>query len=305
MSYRYTVCESTEQEIKRIIEERFNRSVKEFKEPDENIDRADHQMRKNMKKVRGALRLVRGAIGKKKYKKWNVAARDTARKGEELRESKVAIDTLGEIKNRFDWKSDYQFYQIARAKLRRDHQKYKKELLEEHDFQNEIIEKLVDVKEEFNDLSFNKKGFNSFEKGLKKVYKRGRKASKKCKKKSTAENHHEWRKCVKYLWYHIRILKDIWPEELKGYSKELHKLSDYLGDDHDLCDLKSRLNAIYQDSEYTEDLTKTNALIDKFSEEIRTQSWTLGEKIYAEKPKNFTKRIKKYWIAAHKDITDD
>lgn len=302
MSYRYTIGESTEQEIKRIIEERFDCSVKEFKEADGEPDHANHQMRKNMKKVRAALRLVRGVTGEKKYKKWNIAARDTAREGAGLRKIGVAVDTLGKVKNRFNWKSDNQFYQIAQAKLRRDHKKYKKELLEEHDFQNEIIERLEDVKEELNDLSFNKTGFESFEKGLKKVYKRGRKASKKCRKKPTAENHHDWRKRVKYLWYQIRILKDIWPEELKGYAGELHKLSNYLGDDHDLYDLKTRLNTIYEGSEYTGDLAKTDALIEQFSEEIRTKAWSLGEKIYAEKPKLFVGRIKKYWKVTHREL---
>lgn len=304
MRYRYNLGENTEQEIKRIIDERFERSVEEFKNDDQDVEKANHQMRKNMKKARAAMRLVRGVTDNKKYKKWNKAARDTAREGAELRESEVAVETLGKVKNRFNWKSDYQFYQIARAKLRRDHQKYKKELLEEHDFQNEIIDRLWDVKEELSDISLEKKGFKSFKKGLKKVYKRGRKASKKCRKDPTSKNHHEWRKRVKYLWYQIRIIKDIWPEGLKGYARELHNLSDYLGDNHDLYDLKRRLHEIYEDSDYAEDLAKTDALIEKFSEELRIQAWHVGEKLYAENPKLFVSRIENYWKTAHRELEE-
>ena len=304
MRYRYYLGEDTEKEIKRIIRERFERSVEEFKADDQDVDKANHQMRKNMKKVRAALRLVRKATGRKKYKKWNKAARDTARQGAELRESEVAIDSLGKVKNRFNWKSDYQFYQIARAKLRRDHQKYKKEQLEEHDFQSEIIERLGDVNEQLNDISFDKNGFKSFKKGLKKVYKRGRKACRKCQEESTFENHHEWRKRVKYLWYQVRILKDIWPEGLKGYARELHNLSDYLGDDHDLYDLNRRLHEIYENSDYAEDLAKTDALIEKFSEELRFKAWNSGKKLYTEKPKDFVARIESYWKTAHSELDE-
>ncbi|HKJ80307.1 MAG TPA: CHAD domain-containing protein, partial [Prolixibacteraceae bacterium] len=234
----------------------------------------------------------------KKYKKWNKAARNIARLGAELRQREVAVNALGNVKNRFDWKSDYQFYQIARAKLRRDHQKYKKELLEEQHFEEEIIERLEEAKEKVSVLEYDKTGFKAFEKGLERVYKRGRKAYKKCRKKSTTANHHEWRKRVKYLWCEIRILKETWPNGLKGYAKELHNLSDLLGDDHDLNDLKGRLQKIYLESDYTDDLAKTEALIDQFSEEIRNDAWQLGERIYAEKPKDFVKRIGKYWDAA-------
>lgn len=300
MSYRYTVGENTEQEIKRIIDERFDRSVEEFKQAGSEPEHANHQMRKNMKKERAALRLVRDSIGKKNYKKWNVAARDTARMGEELRESEVAVETIGKLREKFNWKSDDSFYQAARAKLRRDHQNYTTQLLEEKSYVKKMIARLEEVKSETDDLAFEKDSFKAYKKGLKRVYKRGRKAYKNARKNSTFENHHEWRKRVKYLWYQIRILRNTWPGGLKCYAKELHQLSDYLGDDHDLYDLKNRLHKLYNDSEYSDDLNRFEKSIDSFSSELREDAHRLGEKIYAEKPKVFIKRIGKYWKAAHK-----
>lgn len=105
-------------------------------------------------------------------------------------------------------------------------------------------------------------------------------------------------------WFQIRILKDIWHEGLKGYADELHNLSDLLGDDHDLYDLKKRLHQIYEDSEYTDDLAKTDALIEKYSEELRLKAWSLGEKLYTEKPKVFVSRIESYWKTAHRELEE-
>lgn len=301
MSYRYNVGEDTEQEIKRIIKERFERSIKEFQDENQDISRANHQMRKNMKKVRGALRLVRKSIGKEDYKSRNVAARDIARKGAELRESYAALQTLDKLKERFGSELDPDSYQIARRMLEADYRRVKRELPVE-DFLPAIIENLEDGKTEVADLTIEDKGFDAFEKGLKKVYKRGRKAKKKALRDPTPENYHEWRKRVKYFWYHIRILRNIWPGELKSFAKEIHNLSDYLGDDHDLYDLKNRIYVVMDDSIYEKERKHLSRLILELSNEKRQKARFLGEKIYAEKPKLFVSRIKKYWKIAHREL---
>ena len=298
MSYRYTIGEDTEKEIRRIIQERFSRSMEELKNGETGADIANHQMRKNMKKARAALRLVRDSTGEDNYKTWNVEARDIARMGEDLRESYVMLETLDKLKVRFDWKINHGFYKIVRRKLEQDYQDLRKHLLEEENLPQQLSERLEDAKEEMQELSFNEKGFRAFKKGLKRVYKRGRKAAVKARKKLTSENHHEWRKRVKYLWYHIRILKDTWPAGLKGYAKELHNLSDLLGDDHDLFDLRAKLYEDFNTPEYKVELKELDALIHKMSREKRTKAWQLGEKIYAEKPKQFIKRMQTYWKSA-------
>lgn len=299
MSYRYHPGKPTESEIKRIIIERFNRSLEELNDKDKGPDKANHQMRKNMKKVRGAVRLVRDAVGEDDYKEYNVAARDTARMGENLRESHVMLETLEKLKKRFNWKINHGFYQKVYRKIESDYLKTKKELLEKEDLIHKLNDRLKDLKADFEDISYRENDFEAFEGGLKRVYKRGRKALKIAKKKPTFENHHEWRKRVKYLWYQIRILKDIWSKELNGYAKELHNLSDLLGDDHDLYDLQKKLNAEYDTVEHKAELENLNALIKEFSNEKRKDAYVLGEKIYAEKPKAFVKRMEKYWKATH------
>ena len=71
-----------------------------------------------------------------------------------------------------------------------------------------------------------------------------------------------------------------------------------------LYDLKQRLNHAYEDSEYADGLEKTDALIRKFSEDLRLKAWHLGEKLYIEKPKVFVSRIESYWKTAHIELEE-
>jgi hypothetical protein len=71
-----------------------------------------------------------------------------------------------------------------------------------------------------------------------------------------------------------------------------------------LFDLKQRFHQIYEDSEFADDLTKTDTLIEKFSEELRLKAWHLGEKLYIEKPKFFVSRIESYWKTAHRELDE-
>ena len=88
---------------------------------------------------------------------------------------------------------------------------------------------------------------------------------------------HEWRKRVKYLWYHMDILQQAWPVMLQDTANELHLLSDFLGDAHDLVVLKETLLAEPELSEGNQNLTTLLALIDRRRSSLEEASWTLGQ----------------------------
>lgn len=106
---------------------------------------------------------------------------------------------------------------------------------------------------------------------------------------------HDARKRGKYLWYHVRLLSGAWPGPLEALATALHRLSDYLGADHDLAEL-SRL--LHEDPELSDRRQPREAIlkmIDERQAELRSAADPLGRRIYWEKPSVFCARLSGYW----------
>jgi len=53
-----------------------------------------------------------------------------------------------------------------------------------------------------------------------------------------AENVHEWRKAVKYHFFHLQMMEDVYPAVFKGLAASADILQETLGDHHDLSVLR-------------------------------------------------------------------
>ncbi|MCA9973127.1 MAG: CHAD domain-containing protein, partial [Anaerolineales bacterium] len=142
----------------------------------------------------------------------------------------------------------------------------------------------------------NRHAFAAVSGGLKKVYKRGRNRMADAADEPEAENFHEWRKRVKYLWYNVRILRPAWEEPLDELADEIHLLSDDLGDAHDLAEMQTQIAAHAS----TLSTAAHDALLGILKQEqarLRAAAFSRGRRIYAEKPGQFVDRLAAYWDA--------
>jgi CHAD domain-containing protein len=130
--------------------------------------------------------------------------------------------------------------------------------------------------------------------GAKKTYRRARRAMKQAFDHPNMENLHEWRKRVKYHWYHARLLRDAWKEPMKARRDELDDLSDLLGDEHDLAVLSVTLT---EDPELRDsaDTAVLLPIIEDRRGRLQAQAQPLGERLFLEKPKHFAGRLGSYW----------
>jgi CHAD domain-containing protein len=106
---------------------------------------------------------------------------------------------------------------------------------------------------------------------------------------------HDWRKRAKDLWYHLRILADTSPGIVGGYVKDVHRLADLLGDDHDLAVLREAV--VSHSGELAVDHEPVLGLIDHRRFQLEAEAMLLGERVYAEKPSAFVRRLHRYWKA--------
>jgi hypothetical protein len=142
-------------------------------------------------------------------------------------------------------------------------------------------------------------GWGAIEPGLRRAYARGRKARARADDDPSVENLHEWRKRAKDLWYHLRLLSPSAPIGMKGEVKQAHALTDALGDDHDLAVLRDRIGALAP--EVAADLDPVLALIDHRRAELQNEARFLGLRVYAEKPRAFSRRVHAYWDAGREE----
>ena len=103
------------------------------------------------------------------------------------------------------------------------------------------------------------------------------------------------RKRVKDLWYQLRLIRDADKHVLGALADHAHDLSDHLGDDHDLAllreEVQRRLDAFASPADQRHLLQE----IDQRRGELQFAAISLGERIYAEKPKKFTNRLSKLY----------
>jgi CHAD domain-containing protein len=98
---------------------------------------------------------------------------------------------------------------------------------------------------------------------------------------SDVEGLHEWRKRVKDLWYHARLLEEAWPTVLSELAHDAHALSELLGDDHDLGVLAEQ---IQDDVELVIRCHRRRA-------ELEDMAFALGARVYVDAPTAFARRI--------------
>ena len=295
MAYRLKASESVSKGIKRIAKEQIDKAISDLSATDEtSVDEAVHQARKRLKKTRAVVRLVRDRIGKDLYKQKNTRYRNIGRKLANLRDAKVQIGTLDNLTARFGDTVDTEAFTDIRQQLQIDYRREYQRVLDEGIIVS-VKNELKDAKMQIDNWKIKSSGWKAIDKSLKRVYKRGYKGLDTAMSEPTAENLHDWRKRVKYLRYHLSILRPIWSEVMEEWVDRTHDLSDYLGEDHDLAVLQEFVSNQPERFDRQNTLESLNALIDLRRQELQPKAIFIGRRIYTEKDKRFVKRLNNYW----------
>src|SRR5918997_4732474 len=101
-TYRLSPGEPLPDEIRRVARGRIDHALDELRgKSDSTREEAVHEARKDMKKLRALLRLVRGDLGDRVYRRENQCFRDTARELSGMRDADVMLATLGDLEARY------------------------------------------------------------------------------------------------------------------------------------------------------------------------------------------------------------
>jgi CHAD domain-containing protein len=229
--------ESPGEDIRRIMNELIGKALFYLDEGiNDNFDESVHEIRKCIKRVRAALRLIRDAAGSRNYRRENYYFRDINRNLSEIRTIEVMIETLnklggeglngyyGNLLNHFSALKEKIIYRLCVRENRLLH----------------VRKMLQKGKEKLGRIPAGD-SIDILHAGFARVYRQCLNCMVEAGEEPIAYNLHEWRKKVKYMYYQVQILKPVLPEAFITYESRLDKLSEYLGTDHDLAELEYSL----------------------------------------------------------------
>jgi CYTH domain-containing protein/CHAD domain-containing protein len=293
-SYRLKRGEAAAEGMRRIALGRTERALERLEGFEEGgLAGAIHGARKDLKKLRGVLRLVRVELGEETFKAENRRYRDAGRLLSGSRDAEVKLETLSALRHRFEglpgdagerWQAMLESEREALAAA--PHGGIEERI-------GEATEAIAAGRDAVGGWPLRTDSWALVGPGLAKSYRDGRRAMKRVLADSSAENVHRWRKRAKDLWYQLRILRDAWPQPLGEAVGQAHRLTDLLGDHHDLALLAEDL----QSRDGVGDRGAFEGAIGKRQEELLEQALDIGRRLYAEKPKAFGRRIERYWLA--------
>jgi CHAD domain-containing protein len=295
-AYRLEEREPLSKAVGRIARGRIDHALDELRgTSDSTRPEAIHEARKDMKKLRALLRLVRDELGDRVYSAENVCFRDTARRLAGVRDADVMLTTLGDLEER------YGELPAAATRLR--------PALVAHRFRasagslqpasKAAVQILADARGRVADWPLKTDGFEALEDGLGRSYRQGRRAFRAAQKLPSAEHMHEWRKRVKDLWYHVSLLEEIWKPVMSALSDEAHQLSDRLGDEHDLSVLKEWAHRHASALDGADPVLRGfDVILQSRRRELQQEAYEYGARLYADKPSVFVRRIGRWWEAS-------
>lgn len=313
-SYRFKLESTVGENVRQILSEQLEKARIQLDEtfiqqPAEAI----HDARKRLKKSRSLLRLVRKSLGKGTYKQEKNCLRDIGRELAIARSGEAYQETLEQLLNQYDHMLDATAFADLQASLVAFHNRQLRAFIDEAEPLVSVVFALKDSRTRLQDLQLAETGWEALRKNLKRNYRQGRERFAGAYEAGSDRAFHEWRKRVKDLWYDLRLLKVIWPEVMTAFEAEVHQLSKYLGDDHDIAELRQFLQGAdaqgkvssARESQEAAVITVKDSQISMLlplmaerQHALRQQAKVLGDRLYAEPPDAFIKRIEHYWYSS-------
>lgn len=295
MAYRFKTDEPFAKGFRRVAAEQLGAAEKRLR--DSTVAPADiptqvHESRKNLKRTRALLRLLRPALGEVAFKRENARLRDVGRTLSLRRDVDVLDQTLAKLAAERNGA-----LVSAATKLRSSIAAKRDDLDSTHqDLGTEAAAtELAQCISVVRRAKLEGEGFDLIKPGLKRSYGDCRRAYKEAYEQPSEVAFHEWRKTVQQHWRHMLLLSKAWPEMLLPRARAARQISDLLGEEHDLALLTTYL-ATHEDLSLTaRERQRIEGYCAARTQELRALCHPLGERLLAESPGDHCRRMACYW----------
>jgi CHAD domain-containing protein len=306
MAYRLDPTLGTAPELRRVLADQLGVAVEKLRVEGGPDAEAIHDVRKHLKKARSALRLARGDLGRGVVRHANAVLRDCGQELSSQRDADAMVETAERLREPAEEAGP-----TSRTAVDALHRAVAERADAERTGAGSVRVTGVAVELDRLDrwlalVAPQAEGWEALAPGVRRQYGRGADALASLGDAPTDEQLHDWRKRAKDLWYHLRLLRDLWPESIKPLVKAASHLADLLGDDHDLAVLAALLRPDEDGVEPpmppvdlpAEQVDLVDDLIATERARLQSEARRLGALLYADSPRAWTDRHGAWWRTA-------
>src|SRR5215510_8062425 len=284
MAFRLKLREPLPEGLKRVFCEQIDSALHCCQHPAKQRGVTVHEVRKHLKKLRAAMRLAIGVVGKNCHAEENRCMRNIGRLVSDLRDAQVRLQTFIQLRDKASKNSQQQCFPRTEELLMLERESFSAAFA---GWQKEAIPQLENVKTRLMAWPLDGLNWKQICGAVCKIYRRGQRALATTIDDPDAENFHAWRKRVKDVWYQLRILQPLNRTVLEEMAQDAEVLGELLGSEHDLNFLWARLEKESGDVALGGELAQLQKLINKRRKQLRRDALELGRRFYAEPSKAF------------------
>jgi CHAD domain-containing protein len=257
-----------------------------------------HNARRRCKLTRALLRLLRQGLEDTDFRAENTRLRNLARSLSAARDAQVRLRTFGQLLA-LPGAPSAAPYGPLHDWLRREAADARAEMLAPLALAR-ARSGVRRIQARLAHITLAHGGWRLLAAGLRRSYRAARRAFRAAVDTPSDVTHHEWRKRVKDLWNHARLIRGAHSRKLGALIEQLDALGELLGDDHDLAVLRAHLITPAAPRLAAADFAQLDALIAHRRDSLLRVAQKLGVLACGEKPRDFLERIHGWWRAWHK-----
>jgi CHAD domain-containing protein len=280
MAYRLQKGRKLNRSLKKAVSRQLTGAIHQLLTAGRENPDGIHEVRKHLKKVRAALRLIRTPLDDR-YQPQNDAARDAARCLSTARDDEILPEIFERLTGSLPPEERKGF---ASVRVRLNNRQVAAQSIQAADRHRTLLTliRLNGAVQEWPDVSE-----EAVRDGWKAGFKRARKAWKEVEQNAEPLRMHAWRKKVKTHWYQTRLLQDLLPG-ISPRLEPLRELSVLLGAFHDLAVFREQTEILPADFGTPDQVETLNRLAAAEQSSLLEKALALGKELFNRKPDPLT-----------------
>ena len=286
MGFEFTHRSGIEVQVRDLARAQIEKALQECGAPEAEFGAVVHKLRRRCKKLRGLVRMIEPRF--KFWKQEDRAFRDAARSLSGSRDAAVLVDTFAKLVA-YDRERGGRIDGVQREAMAAW---LGARVISPSTGEDRVLETFAGLFEaaavRAKGWSLSGRGFDRIGDGLEATYRRMRDSLAHAETEQTSDALHAWRKETKYHWHQVGLMRAAAPDLLGARRTSLDRLSEMLGDHHNLAVLDATL------AEHG-DRAVVRAVIAEQQATLACRAFALGRQLAAEKPAMLRDRFEQYW----------